>query len=195
MIRPASLEATLSLPLLADSKAQRFEPVVLLRPEQIRIADTARIDSFAKIEGGEGATIGEFVHIASFCHLGIGGGKMVLEDGSSFGSGAKIITGSNVPGPGRGCSAIAPDAVIERSFVHVKRNAVLFCGAIVLPGVTIGKGAIIAAGAVVNRDVPDGETWGGVPARRLRAALSPQPQPTAFDWVERFVEGQAEWYE
>lgn len=188
MIPLPALETLLGMPPLADSKAQRFEPSVFLRPEMIRIADTARIDSFTKIEGGEGATIGEFVHIASFCHLGIGGGKMILEDGSSFGSGAKIITGSNVPGPGRGCSAIAPDAVIKRSFVHVKRNAVLFCGAIVLPGVTIGEGAVIAAGAVVNRDVPDGEMWGGVPARRLRPARTPQPKATAFDWVERFGE-------
>ena len=34
----------------------------------------------------------------------------------------------------------------------------------ILPGVTIGNGSIIGAGAVVNRDVPDGEVWGGVPA-------------------------------
>lgn len=195
MIRPVALEAMLSLPLLPDSKAQRFEPLVILRPENVRIADTARVDSFSKIEGGEGACIGEFVHIASFCHLGIGGGTMILEDGSSFGSGAKIVTGSNVPVPGRGCSAIAPDAVIKRSFVHVKRNAVLFCGAIVLPGVTIGEGAIIAAGAVVNRDVPDGEMWGGVPARRLRPALTQPPHPTEFDWAEQFAGSQAEWYE
>ena len=53
MIKPATLEALLSLPLLADSKARRFEPSVFLRPEMIRIADTARVDSFAKIEGGE----------------------------------------------------------------------------------------------------------------------------------------------
>ena len=42
-------------------------------------------------------------------------------------------------------------------------------GVIVLRGVTIGRNAIIAAGAVVNRDVPAFEMWGGVPAHRLRA--------------------------
>lgn len=39
--------------------------------------------------------------------------------------------------------------------------------AVVLPGVTIGKGAVIAAGAVVNRDVPPYAIVGGVPAKLL----------------------------
>lgn len=39
--------------------------------------------------------------------------------------------------------------------------------AIILPGVTIGKGAVIAAGAVVTKDVPDMEIWGGVPAKKI----------------------------
>jgi maltose O-acetyltransferase len=39
----------------------------------------------------------------------------------------------------------------------------------VLPGVTIGRDAIIGAGSVVTRDVPDGATVAGNPARLLRA--------------------------
>ena len=39
--------------------------------------------------------------------------------------------------------------------------------ATILPGVTVGKGAIVAAGAVVNRSVPPFEVWGGVPARKI----------------------------
>lgn len=37
----------------------------------------------------------------------------------------------------------------------------------VLKGVRIGRGAIVAAGAIVTKDVPAYEIWGGVPARRL----------------------------
>lgn len=40
--------------------------------------------------------------------------------------------------------------------------------AIINYGVTIGKNCIIAAGAVVTKNVPDGEVWGGVPAKRIR---------------------------
>lgn len=172
-----------------------FDPIVALRPERIRVESSARVDAFCKIEGGEGVYIGDHVHVASFCHLNIGGGTLIMEAGSSAGSGAKVITGSNVPGPGRGCSAIAPDAVVRRSHVVIKRNATLFCGAIVLPGVTIGEGAIIAAGAVVNKDVPAGELWGGVPARRIKPAQTVVATDHDLDRGHtRFVEAMAEFY-
>jgi len=51
--------------------------------------------------------------------------------------------------------------------VHVKRNAVLYVNAVVLPGITIGENAVVAAGAVVTKDVPAFEQWAGVPARKV----------------------------
>lgn len=47
-------------------------------------------------------------------------------------------------------------------------------GTIILPSVKIGNGAIIAAGAVVNRDVPDYAVVGGVPARIIKYRFSPE---------------------
>lgn len=144
-----------------------FEPFVVIAPEHLRLMPPVRIDSFVKLECGGGMLIGQHVHIASFCHLGIGGGRVILEDGSSCGSGARIISGSNTYGPGHGCSAIDPAAAVERSFVHVKKNATLYAGATVLPGVTIGENAVIAAHALVREDVGDYEIWAGVPARKV----------------------------
>ena len=156
------------LPLLSQSEAQLFDPVVILKPDRIAIHDTARIDSFVKLEGGEGIYISAHVHIASFCHLNVGGGLLILDEGVVCSSGVRIITGTNVPAPARSCSSIAPGNVIERSVVRVGRNAAIFAGAIILPGVTIGPNAVVGAGSVVTRDVPRGEVWCGNPARFLR---------------------------
>jgi acetyltransferase-like isoleucine patch superfamily enzyme len=41
-------------------------------------------------------------------------------------------------------------------------------GAIILPGVRIGEGAIVGAGAVVTCDILPYEVWAGVPARKIR---------------------------
>ena len=40
---------------------------------------------------------------------------------------------------------------------------------VVLPGVTIGRGAVVAAGSTVTKDVPPYEVWGGTPARFIKA--------------------------
>ncbi len=48
-------------------------------------------------------------------------------------------------------------------------NHVRICaGAIIIGGVTVGDNSIIAAGAVVTKDVPPGEIWGGVPAKFIK---------------------------
>ncbi|HOO52484.1 MAG TPA: acyltransferase [Alphaproteobacteria bacterium] len=50
------------------------------------------------------------------------------------------------------------------SKIHIKRGAFLGAGAIILPGVTIGENAVVGAGSVIARDVPDGSVFMGNPA-------------------------------
>lgn len=49
--------------------------------------------------------------------------------------------------------------------VHIGKNVWVGAGAIILPGVTIGDGSVVAAGAVVNKDVPAHVMVAGVPAQ------------------------------
>lgn len=145
-----------------------YDPCVILKPEMVDIGDDSRLDSFCKLEGGEGITIGRWVHISSFCHLNIGGGTLIVGDGVGIASGAKIVTGSNMP-EGEFMSAAAPRdrQVVMRSYVDIGARAFVGAGATVMPGLTIGQGAVIGAGAVVTHDVPAWEIWAGVPARKI----------------------------
>ena len=52
--------------------------------------------------------------------------------------------------------------------VHIEDKAWLGSNVTVLPGVTIGEGAIVAAGAVVTKDVEPGTIVGGVPSKLIR---------------------------
>lgn len=56
----------------------------------------------------------------------------------------------------------------QRGPVTIEDDVSIGAGCTILPGVTIGKGAVIGAMSLVNKDVPAGEFWGGVPARKIR---------------------------
>lgn len=58
------------------------------------------------------------------------------------------------------------DVIINKPVV-IEDRAWIGCRCIVLKGVTIGEGAIVAAGSVVTRDIPPRTIWGGTPARHI----------------------------
>jgi len=57
-------------------------------------------------------------------------------------------------------SFVAPVVINDGAWISV--------GAMILPGVTIGRNSVIAAGAVVTKDIPDNVVAGGVPAKVIR---------------------------
>jgi acetyltransferase-like isoleucine patch superfamily enzyme len=52
--------------------------------------------------------------------------------------------------------------------IFIKQNAWIGANVTLLPGVTIGENAVVAAGAVVSKDVPDNAVVGGIPAKIIK---------------------------
>ncbi len=71
--------------------------------------------------------------------------------------------------------------------IDIKDYSFIGTGAIVMPGVTIGPRAIVAAGAVVTKDVPPGSVVAGVPAQVIgtmdEAALRAEQRTHAYPWA------------
>lgn len=53
--------------------------------------------------------------------------------------------------------------------IHIMKNSWIGAGATILPGVTVGENAVVAAGAVVSKDVPANTIVGGIPAKIIKS--------------------------
>ena len=93
------------------------------------------------------------------------GGKLTIEDSVDIAKEAQIWT------LGHDINDQNHRTVGEN--VTIRHHAWICTRAIVLPGVTIGEGAVVAAGAVVTKDVPPCTIVGGVPARIIGKRNNP----------------------
>lgn len=107
----------------------------------------------------EGIVVGEHCTIGDTCFLD-GRSGITLGDNVNIGSHVSIYT--------RQHDVDAADFAEIGAPVTVGDYAWIASHAVVLPGVTIGEGAVVAAGAVVPRDVPPYTLVGGNPARVIR---------------------------
>lgn len=114
---------------------------------------------------GDNCNIGAFTEIGNFVVIGentrIGAFSFIPEK-ISIGKNCFIgprFTGTNDKFP--------PSPPGDWLSIVIEDGASLGAAVTVLPGVTIGEGALIGAGSVVTRDVPPGEIWCGVPAKRV----------------------------
>jgi len=109
---------------------------------------------------GRFISIGKNVFINHACSfLDMGG--ITLEDDVLIGPKVNLITENHPMNPADRRAMVAKPILI-------KRKAWIGAGATILPGVTVGENAIVAAGAVVSRDVPDNAVVGGVPAKIIK---------------------------
>ena len=141
--------------------------VYVFHPENIEIGDNVYVGHGTFLKGYHNSlmVIGDNTWIGQACFLHSGGG---LRIGNNVGIGpcVKILTHQH-----REQERDRPIVFCEQEFqaVVVDDDGDIGIGAIIMPGVTIGRGAIVGAGAVVTHDVAPYTVVAGVPARVIRA--------------------------
>ena len=107
-----------------------------------------------------GVKIGKHVHIGPMVTIDdVYPNFVIIEDGVAISGQNFILTHSK---------AMEYHKYLSESFIApviIKKNAWITIGVIILPGVTIGEGAIVTAGSVVNTDIPPNTLAGGIPAK------------------------------
>lgn len=142
-------------------------------PEEIRALISELIgqeldDGFALFppfytDCGKNIHIGKNVFINSGCHFQDQGG-ITLGDGALIGHGVVLATINHHPHPAkRGNEYLKP--------IVIGKNVWIGSRAVITQGVTVGDGAIIAAGAVVTKDVPSNVVVGGIPAKIIKSSV------------------------
>lgn len=138
----------------------------LIREVFSKLVNYAVDDSFFLIppfysDFGENIRIGKNVFVNHACTFMDRGG-ITLEDDVLIGPKVNLITTNHPLSPAERRATLSHP-------ICIKRNAWIGAGATILPGVTVGEHAVVAAGAVVSKDVPDHTIVGGVPARVIKS--------------------------
>lgn len=118
-------------------------------------------------EPGDGLKVGDRSNIGAYSYIGCSG---YIEIGNDVMMGPRVnlmaenhnFTETDIPMKQQG---------VTRSFIKIEDDCWLGVGSTVLAGVTIGRGSIVAAGAVVSKDVPPYSIVGGVPAKIIKSRL------------------------
>jgi acetyltransferase-like isoleucine patch superfamily enzyme len=133
-------QSLLSRCMEAGANVRLRMPILIYHPEKLRLGSDVDIGEYVVIRASGGVSIGDRVLIAT---------------------GAAVVSTGHPVAPPRFRQVISKPIAIGDD-VWIGANAV------VLPGVAIGSGSVVAAGAVVTRDVPALCVVAGVPARIIR---------------------------
>ena len=109
---------------------------------------------------GKFTRIGKNVYINHLCSM-LDMGTITIGDNVLIGPKVNILSEEHPVNPAERKSLMVRPVVI-------KNGAWIGAGATILPGVTVGENSVVAAGAVVNKDVPDNTIVGGIPAKIIK---------------------------
>lgn len=140
--------------------------VVIFQPELVNlygcsIGDGTKVGAFVEIQ--RDAAIGQNCKISSHSFICSG---VRIEDGVFIGHGVMFVN-DRYPAAVNADGSLQSAADWECVPTLIRRRASVGSNATILCGVTIGEQALVGAGAVVTRDVPDFAIVAGVPAKQI----------------------------
>ena len=145
--------------------------VEIRRPHLVTVGHHVAIDSHSYITTE--AEIGDYVHVGP--HVTVIGGarsKLVVGDFATIAAGTRILAGSD-EFLGEGFTSVTvPEEYRDRvkyTTVQIGRFCGIGANVVIMPGVRLGEGSVIGAGAVVTRDTEPWTIYVGSPARALKA--------------------------
>jgi acetyltransferase-like isoleucine patch superfamily enzyme len=140
--------------------------VLIFHPENITLGCNVYVGHQTILKGyyRNEVRIGDRTWIGQQCFMH-GAGGIAIGACVGIGPGVKILTSQHKEAGRHLPVLLSP---IETAPVVIDDDADIGIGAILLPGVTVGKGAVVGAGAVVTNDVPPYAVVAGTPARVLR---------------------------
>ena len=140
------------------------------KPEELRelwgemsgsaLDETSFIQTPLLVNHAEFVNIGKNIYINHACSM-LALGRIIIEDDVLIGPKVNLISEGHPLDPSK-------RKALEVKPVVIKRNAWIGAAATILPGVTVGENAVVAAGAVVNKDVPANTVVAGVPAKIIK---------------------------
>ena len=156
VFRAQRLSPALNASTTIDEMRERLSEII---ESQIDKSTTIFVPFYTNF--GKHIKLGKNVFINHACtFLDLGG--ITIEDDVQIGPKVNLITENHPVDPSK-------RKHLDLKSILIKRNAWIGAGATILPGVTIGENSIVAAGAVVNKDVPDNSIVGGIPAKFIKA--------------------------
>lgn len=135
----------------------------LCRNSKFTVGKFLMIDGpiYIKCEKGSKLSIGNNVFFNHNCSI-------TAHSSISIGDGCNIANNVVIVDHNHKISSNGVENTFSIKNVTIGKKVWIGANSTILPGVNIGDGAVIAAGAVVTRDVPSNEIWGGVPARFIK---------------------------
>lgn len=130
------------------------------RSTGVVFGDQVTLNRYAYVQGGQGGVrLGNRVEINNFSIVN-GTGGVDIGDDTLIGPGVRIISYQHRYAAGQTIRS----QPTEGKPIRIGRDCWIGANAVLLAGVTVGDGAVVAAGAIVTKDVPSGAIVAGVPA-------------------------------